>query len=253
MPLTPEQQAALKLLSAADAKEVADALQQEAPTHYQAVYQRGFSTAHNEARTRESSAAAEITALKDQVRQKDEALQQVKTGDVAKLNERITTLEASNQKLTQERDEAKKSGSERVKNVYRTKAEAELGAHFIELGIDPDYARQVLVPMHRARLDVDLTEKDGAESVSVRAFDDDGVTPLQGKEPLRVLAERIKKGVDAKWVKSNADGGGGTGGSGSGGGGKSEYDTYRQQAKDRHKQPGQDTILERRKALLPQS
>ena len=204
MPLTDEQKTALETLKGADPKELAEAMQSGAHTHYQAIYQKGFSTAHNESKTKLEEKDAEIERVKAEATAKDTEL--------TKLREKTPDVDAVRQeyeaKLTAKEEEKKKAieeAEQRVSEVHGSRFDAELSAALVTAGVEPDYAKEVLVPKYRNRRKV---EKDG----TVKFYDDDGSTPLaavNGELP-RVAAEKIKAGVDPKWIVSNADKGAGS-------------------------------------------
>ena len=245
MPLTEEQKAALVTLSAADPKEVADALQQDAQPHYQTIYQRGFSTKHNEAKQTIQAKDAEIEAEREKVQAKEAELTKLReqTPDVDSVRQEY---EAKLQAKDQERQAAIDEANTRVETLHRSRFEAELAGALIAARVDPDYAKEVLVPKFRSRIKV---ESDG----SVKFYDEDGATPLAAAagELSRIAAERIKGTVDKKWITSTADSGGGST-NGTGGSGSSEWDRIRQSARDRNA-PAADaeSLSKRRSALLP--
>ena len=212
MPLTDEQKQALATLTEADATEVADALQSESQDHYQAIYQRGFSTAHNDAKAKLEAKEKEVEAAQATVKEKEEALSNVKDGDVKALNERNKKLEESNQQLTKQLEEVKGSKHDLAKSYARRQFESEIVNELVADSVDKDFASVVLPPKFRDNIVIDLEEKDG-EIVPVRKYlADDGVTPLQAspKELARAAATKIKSGVDPKWITSDADKGGGS-------------------------------------------
>lgn len=208
-----------------EVKDVSDALQSSAHGHYQAIYQRGFSTAHAEAKTKLEEKDALLEAEREKVTAADSEL--VKLREKAPDAEAVRTqYEEKLQAKEREKTEAIEAANQRVTEVHGARFDAELAAALIATGVEPDYAREVLVPKYRGRRKV---ENDG----TVKVYGDDEATPLDAKngELPRVFAETIKTSVDPKWLVSNADKGGGATGGRSGGG--SQWDKYRQQARER--------------------
>lgn len=257
MPLTEEQKAALQTLTSADPKTVADAMKEEANQHYNAIFRIGYGTSKGEYENADGTgkldaAKAELEAAKATIEERETALQSVQDGDVKTLTTRIETLEASNQKLTKERDEAKTYAAERIKGVHKRNAEAEFAGFLIEQGVDADYARETLVPKYRSRLDVQVETSDGEEHVTVRALDENA-TPIQADRPLAKLAEMAKSTVNPKFITATGDKGGGQEGGKGGKPGGSFWDNLRKETRERN-QPSKDseTINRRRESLLPQ-
>lgn len=245
--------ASLQEHSAAD---VAEALQEHAPGHYQKVYQRGYSSAHSDAEAKLSARDEEIAALKQQVQAKGEELEAAGgSGDaeVRRLKEKVQSLEESNQQLKAAKQSAEEAAQETVTGLHRERFQERLASALIEKGVDADYAREVLVQKHAGRVDVQADEN-GAH---VRFMDEDGVTPIQASSGnlASVAADKIKSGVDAKWITSKAAGeayrGGGassSGGSAGQAGSAAKYDRVREEVNQKRGEDRQGAG-ERLKAL----
>jgi len=199
MPLSPEQAAAVKLLAEADPKEVAEAMKADAASAYQAVYQSGFTTAHKDAKTKLSAKDEEVARLAAELAERGE--------EIARLGAAQPDFAAEKQRLTdaltkakQEAEAAKAEASERVKAVHKQKALADVRAALVSKDVDPEYAEMVLAAKAAERVRV-------AEDGAVAFLDADGLTPLQNG--LDGLAAQLVAGLDAKWLRSKADGGAG--------------------------------------------
>ena len=197
-----------------DADELADALQNDAPDHYQRVYQRGFSTAHNEAKEKLNAKDAKLEALNSEVAEKEQAIKDAKegAGDAGEeAQQRIAELEKSNQQLKAQAEEASTARAKAAKNYHAKGLKEQIVSKLVEKGVEPEYAREVKAPQLMRRIDVTQTGENGEAEYSARFMDADGVTPLQAQNGnlADVAAENVKSSIDAKWIKSNADSGGG--------------------------------------------
>jgi len=247
MPLTDEQKAAIKTLAGADPTEVADELQKEAQSHYQTVYQRGFSTSHTEGEKKIEAKDAEIKTLNETISTQKTDLEKLKekTPDVKEIEQRYET------RLTEKDNEiesTKKSANDRIVSIFKSSFKSDFKAELIALNVDPDYASEVLVNKYDDRIQVDI-EKD---EPTVKVLDKDGLTPLQATDGklARLFAEKVKQDVDAKWIVSNADSGGGSDSSKNGSNTSSDWDKYRKRAKPEGEKPKEGTKARERLGMV---
>ena len=199
-----------------DAQDVADALQENAQSHYQTVYQRGFSTAHNEAKASAKETEKKLEALQGQLAERDEKIEalQSEQPDVQAIEEKYQTrLAEKDEELTAAQEAARRE----VESIHRSRFESELAAELIAQGVEPDYAREVLVSKHRSRIQPTKTD----DGYQLKVMGEDGMTPVQAADGklAHVVASSIKESVGPKWITSNGDKGAGSqaGGKGSGG------------------------------------
>ena len=233
----------IESLAGHDKKAVADALKEHAQDHYQAIYQRGFSTAHGEAQAKIAAKDAEITAYKESAEQQEAKIKELqnKAPDAEELRNQY---EERLQTLQREKNEAVEAVTSRITELHKTRFKAELKAALIVDKIDPDYASHVLVSKYDGRIKA-------MEDGTIKVMSDDDLTPLQAPagELASVFAKQIKATVDPKWITSTSDTGGGAS-SGKAGGGGSEWDRYRQQARDRQNGHSNPEAAERKLARL---
>lgn len=241
MPLTDEQKQALETLKGADVKDVAEAMKTTANEHYQGIFRIGFGAGKGEQDKKIEQLETDLEAEKAKITAKDAELTKLreKTPDAEEIRK---DYEA---KLTAKEEEKKKAIEEaeaKVSEVHGSRFDAELSAALVSAGIEPDYAKEVLVPKYRGRRKV---EKDG----TVKFYDDDGSTPLaanNGELP-KVAAEKIKAGVDPKWIVSNADKGAGSAGTDSQGKGANKYAALQKAAKRTTKEIDDSPVATRRR------
>lgn len=244
MALTEEQKQAIETLKSADPKEFADALRTEASDLHQAIFRTGYGTAKGEYEQKLQTKEADLEAEREKAQELDREIAALreKTPDVDAIR---SQYEEKLQAKEREKTEAVEAANKRVIEVHGSRFDAELAAQLIASGIEPDYAREVLVPKYRARRTVD------AEG-TVKVYDEDGVTPLAAAngDLARVFAGKIKAQVDPKWLISTADKGGGSGsGSGSAADG-GKWDKYREQARQRTAAHGTSEANARKLASL---
>lgn len=116
-----------------------------------------------------------------------------------------------------------------------------------ECGIDPDYAREVLVSKDEVRRRLSFAE-DGSLMV-LQLGRDIEIQPTEDKSAISILAEEIAKGVSPKWVTSKADRGSEMGRERSRTGSKAElFQGIRDRAKAKREAEGQ--AKDRRVALM---
>lgn len=227
-----------------DKAQVADALKEHASEHYQAVYQRGFSTSHGEASTRIAAKEAEIQTLKEAAEAQASKIKELqdRTPDAEEVTRQY---EERLQSVQREKDEAIAEANRRVTELHKTRFKSDLKAALIAAEIDPDYASEVLVNKYDSRIKV-------SEDGSVKVMDDDGLTPLQAAngELASLFAKRIKAGVDPKWITSKVDRGAGA----SGGQGvqatSTEWDKLREAARQRQAASTQSDAAKQKLAAL---
>ena len=116
-----------------------------------------------------------------------------------------------------------------------------------ECGIDPDYAREVLVAKDEVKRRLRFAE-DGSLLV-LQLGRDIEIQPTDEKSAISILAEEVAKGVSPKWVTSKADRGSEMGRDRSRTGSKAElFQGIRDRAKAKREEAGQ--AKDRRTALM---
>lgn len=174
---------------------------------------------------KKEEAKADIKKLTEErdaaVTERDEATQALAAAnatkpDVAKIEADLTA------KWSKKVDDLKKQltqKDESFRGALKRGSLAKFTAELVKAGVDPDYAKEVLAAKYGGNVDV---QDDG--SVVVKGLD--GI-PFDGAdEDARVsaFAAEIRKGVNPRYVLTNADSGAGVR---SGGGGGSGYDAQK--------------------------
>lgn len=195
---------------------VADALKQQASNHYQVVFQRGFSTSHEEAKAKIKEKEDEADALKTQLSDKAKEIEEIrgKQPDIKELTSRYE------QRLVEKDNElkaAKEEATTKLRDVYAERFVSDsISELVLKHDIDAEYAQEVLRSKVRARVQ---PNDDG----TVKVLSKDNLSPLQAEEGklLQVFAADIAADVDPKWKASNVANGAGSRGNGDQAGGSS--------------------------------
>lgn len=201
---------ALATLQSADATDVADALESEAPAVYKAIRTPAYKQGKKEASKGTEEAQEKIASL----RKEKKALQ-----------EKITTLEDEQpeaaeirgtyeEKLKQKQKElqAEKERRKEVENTWRSKAKGvkvsstqeRIASHLKSMGVDPDYAdfrAEKVVNSGRVKVDDD-------ELATQFYEDDDGTVPLHtnGTPADKAFAEDVFKDIPDSFIKDTRPG-----------------------------------------------
>lgn len=218
MPLTAEQQEAIKTLSGADPKEAADALKDSAHPVFQAVFRKGYGTAQGEYEGEDGK----LTKAQAEA-EREKAAREKAEADLAAARKEQPDLDAALEKNNAEwqakldaKETALTAEQEARKNERRARMKSDLRA---ELGVinDSEFA-EYLADKHLARL---RTKEDGSIDLLEAPDSTVPVQVPQGQTPYKVLAADILKNVAPDKKRSDVDTGGGAG---AGGGGGSGYD-----------------------------
>ena len=204
---------AIEELGDADPKEFAETLKEERNDHYNAVFKEGYGAAKGDMSRKLDKKKAEVEDLQSQIQAKEEEIEALQaSADDGDHQQRITELESRNQELKGQLEQAKAEVSTTAKGFHKRALEEQVVSKLIEIGVEADYAREVLAPKVRRRIDVAQREADDGVQYEPRFMDEDGVTPVQAQNGnlAHVAAEKVKGNVDSKWLTSSADKGGGS-------------------------------------------
>lgn len=217
-------------LAEADADEVAAALKEKLQPVYQTIFNRGHSTATERASTREESLNELLNAEREKRQKLEREIDELrdKTPDA---QEQRKQYEARIAELEDEMKALKESSKERVRNVIKRGAVADLQATLVSMGVDPDYA-EVLVSKPGTQARIAVNGDDEGEQFEIAVMQEGREIPIQTDNPIKAYAEELRKSVPSKFIVSTADRGGETGGGGAGGS-RSTFDRIREEARKR--------------------
>jgi hypothetical protein len=203
----------------------------------QALYQHVFDLGHGQAtrdfRTKETEFNTKIQALETEKTGLQTKLTELegKTPEVAKIRQE---MQGEIDNLNTQIKDLKKTHKDQRVNWYRERKQSELKDHLIGLGVDPDWAA-VLVEKSEVASRLKVTEtEDGKGDVTVLKNGSDSIA-LQGDNPLKMLAEELKKDVKPQFLTSKADGDGSESRrGGEGGGSKTVFERAREAGRTAH-------------------
>lgn len=198
----------------------ATALREEAQPLYQFVFNRGHSTATGASNERIERLTEELTAARTAATEAQARIRTLETGQPDFEAER-TQYREQIRDLTEQRDEARRTGDERVRAMHTNLAQAELRRMLVEdHGVDPVYA-ETLAERNARRVTVKLPKGDSGDAApEIIVMQRDKTIPIADENPLGALAKELRAGItDPRWITSNGGSGSGTGGSRDGGAG----------------------------------
>lgn len=215
-----------------DKAAVVAALQAEAHAIYQAIFDKGHSTATATARTEKERLDGELAGVRTQLEQANNTIKELekKAPDVAtvrtQFEQQILTLQ------NKHKDELKAKDAE-IESERRSRAFGDLRVKLIEKGVDPDYAE---VTVNKAEVQKRIRIKDKLAEV-LQADSEVPLQPGKGQTGIDLLADELHKATPAKFLTSDVDRGSGTENGGGGGGSKGGvFDRIRADAKKRQEQ-----------------
>lgn len=198
-------------------KDAVDVIHTAAPSEvFQVIFDRGHSTGLQKGKTNTTELEGKVTAAETAKAEAERQLNEFKAKhpDAAKLQE---GYQNDLKKKDEEHAEALRKKDELIEKERRGRARSDLITELTGLGVEKIYA-EVLAdrPENVVRIKFD---KEGQPEV-LQKGKDIAIVPTAEKGPLGMLAVELKATTPAKFLTSNAKGGGGlqpeTGGDGEG-------------------------------------
>lgn len=221
-----------------DRAAVVTALQAEAHAIYQAVFDKGHSTATAAARAEKERIEGVVAGLQTQLEQRDKTIKELqdKAPDVATVR---AQFEQQILKLQADHKDALKAKDEEIQGERRARTFGDLRTKLISKGVDPDYA-DVLTGKAEVQKRVRFNKAGEAEVLQA-----DSEVPLQagkGQTAIDLFADELQKATPAKFLTSNGDRGSGTeNGTGTSGKSGNLYEGIRKRATERQTKQGEGT------------
>jgi hypothetical protein len=229
-------------LNKLDRAQVVGGLQTYSQPIYQAVFDKGHSTATVKHNTEKQALEVQVNTLTETVRQKDAQLATAneKAPDIAVLRQQH---EAQIRDLQEKNDAKVKAKNDELITERRDRAVTNLRVKLVEQGVDPEYAEVLsLKPDVQKRIRLNA---EGKPEV-FQADSDIPFAPAKGKTGIDLLAEELTAGTPPKFVVSNADRGSETTSRKGGGPAKgSLYDEIRSEAEKRQTSDKPKPLTER--------
>lgn len=211
----------------AKAKEFAKDMRANAPAAAQALMNAGASVKERDLdgrlRTLEKERDDALKELEDVTTEFSE--HKSKTPDVATMEARER---AKWEPKVKERDEKLKQKDETLRNALKRVSLTKLEAEAVKIGVDPDYAKEVLRTRYADRVTV---ADDGTIGVLQLGETAEYDAPSED-EKIAALAADIRKAVPSKFINTNADTGAGIRGGSGGAIGLKTVEQIRQEKRD---------------------